>query len=75
MFFSFFQFLNYYSFEVEGSYNFEEYTKTLTRGGPLAKNPSGYYFNLEFNSDDREEVSFGADFGYENNKLKWPAQI
>lgn len=73
MLFTYFQFLNYYSFEINASYNFEEYNKTLTRGGPLTKNPSEYWIGLEFDSDSRKSVSFGADFGFEESKLdeKW----
>jgi len=69
MMFSYFQFLNYYSVEFRGSYNLEDYTKSLTRGGPLARNPSEYFIGGEFDSDNRKDFSFGADFGYENNAL------
>lgn len=65
----YFQFLNYYSFEVRGSYNFEDYTKSLTRGGPKVKNPSEYFIGAEFDSDNRKDLSFGADISYENNAL------
>jgi Domain of unknown function (DUF5916) len=64
-----FQFLNYYSFELRGSYNFEDYTKTLTRGGPIVINPSEYFIGAEFDSDNRKNISFGADFGFENNAI------
>lgn len=70
MMFSFFQFLNYYSFELRTSYNIEDYTKSLTRGGPLAKNPSEYFIGGEIDSDSRKDLSFGIEFGYENNELE-----
>jgi Domain of unknown function (DUF5916) len=69
MLFSFFQFLNYYNFEINASYNFEEYTKTLTRGGPLSKNPSEYFLGLEFRTDNRKDFVFGTDFSIDNSDL------
>ena len=69
MIFSFFQFLNYYNVELQTSYNLEGYNKTLTRGGPLSKNPSEYYINFEFSTDNRKDLVFEFDLDYENNSL------
>ncbi|MCB9208481.1 MAG: carbohydrate binding family 9 domain-containing protein [Ignavibacteriales bacterium] len=69
MIFSFMQFMNYYNLEMQLSYNLEEYNKSLTRGGPLSKNPEENYIGLEFSTDSRKELVFGFDIGYENNTL------
>jgi hypothetical protein len=69
MIFNFFQFVNYYSIRLQASYNFEEYSKTLTRGGPLSKNPEEYYIGLDFSSDRRKSIVFGFDLGYQENAL------
>jgi len=64
------QFLNYYSLGINASYNFEDYTKRLTRGGPLAKDPSEYYLGFSIETDNRKDIVFEFDAGYENNDLK-----
>ncbi len=64
MVFSGFQFLNYYGFDFNASYNFEDYTKTLTRGGPIAKDPSEYSFSLSGYSDSREKIVVYANTSY-----------
>ena len=69
MLFSFFQFMNYHGLQLQASYNFEEYTKDLTRGGPLSKNPNEYYFVLDYNTDNRKNVVMGLDAGYGENSL------
>lgn len=69
MIFNYFQFLNYYGLRLQASFNFEEYTKNLTRGGPLSKNPHEYYVGLDFSSDRREKVVLGFDLGYQTNDL------
>ncbi|MCB9248602.1 MAG: carbohydrate binding family 9 domain-containing protein [Ignavibacteriales bacterium] len=63
------QFLNYYSIGMIASYNFEEYTKSLTRGGPLSKNPSEYFVEIEMESDNRKDITFGIETGYQNNAM------
>ncbi len=45
-------------FDVMFAYNPDTISKNLTRGGPLALMPSGYQFNLNFNSDSRRPVVF-----------------
>ncbi|MDZ7764625.1 MAG: DUF5916 domain-containing protein [Melioribacteraceae bacterium] len=58
------QLMNYYDLGLVFSYNMEAYTKTLTRGGPLMKNPSHYYVSFWGSSDSREKliVSVSADY-------------
>ncbi len=61
------QFLNYYQINFVGSYGFDTYSTTLTRGGVLAKNPSEYNLNIDLRSDNRENIigylggSYSAD--------------
>jgi len=64
------QFLNYYGLGFNASFNFEDYNNTLTRGGPLVKDPKGYYFGLSFETDNRKDIVFVFDVGHENNDLK-----
>jgi hypothetical protein len=56
--------LDYNSFQFIGSYNFEEYSKTLTRGGPIVKNPSEYYLSFYYKSDSRKELTIGISGDY-----------
>lgn len=50
------QFMNYYWFGLRASYNWEAVSNTLTRGGPLAINPSEYWIGVNFSTDGREEM-------------------
>jgi len=50
------QFLNYWNFNTMVAYNPETYSKTLTRGGPLAVVPYGYQVDVGFSSDSRKPV-------------------
>ena len=52
------QLRNFWMFDVMFAYNPDTISKNLTRGGPLALMPSGYQFNLNFNSDSRRPVVF-----------------
>ncbi len=64
------QFLNYYGLGFNASFNFEDYNNTLTRGGPLVKDPKEYYLGLSFETDNRKDIVFVFDVGHENNDLK-----
>ncbi len=50
------QFLNYYGFNFNASYNFESISTTLTRGGPKLIIPPNYSFALSAYSDSREKI-------------------
>ena len=63
------QFLNYYGLGFNASFNFEDYNNTLTRGGPIVKDPSGYYFSFSIETDNRKDVVLQFDAGHENNDL------
>jgi hypothetical protein len=52
------QFLNYYGINVNSNINFESYSKTLTRGGPLVINPANYSIVLSGYSDSKEKIIF-----------------
>jgi len=64
---SFLRFVNYWSMGVSGGANLEKYSKFKTRGGPLVKTPTYYFFNTHVNSDRRKEfyttVSFRSSGG------------
>ena len=50
------QFLNYYGFNFDGSYNFESISTTLTRGGPKLIIPANFSFGFGAYSDSREKI-------------------
>ncbi|MFA7287795.1 MAG: DUF5916 domain-containing protein [Melioribacteraceae bacterium] len=54
-----FTFMNYYGLQMGGTYELESFSKTLTRGGPLAINPEGWGFNISGYSDSREMITAG----------------
>jgi hypothetical protein len=56
MIFNNWQFENYYWFGLQASYNFEAYSRTLTRGGPMAKNPSEFWIGANLQTDDKQKV-------------------
>ena len=63
------QFNNYYEIDFVGSYNFDAYSPTLTRGGVLAKYPSQYNLNFDISSDNRENIIGHLGFGYSADKM------
>ncbi len=69
MLFTNFQFLNYYTLDFRPSYNFEDYNQTLTRGGPLVRDPSVWQFSLDISSDTRKKVIYDIDGNYAVDKL------
>ncbi len=69
MLFSNFQFENYYGFDLRGGYDFERYSETLTRGGPLARNPKGYFLQFSSYSDSRKDLIVYTNFDYSRNVL------
>lgn len=58
------QFMNYYSLNMNASYNWKSLSKGITRGGVMALNPNYFYANAYINSDSRKDiiVSFGGGF-------------
>ena len=62
-------FTNYYSISVGGIYQFETFRPSLTRGGPLAKNPAewGIWFNAE--TDERKNIILEFENEYGKDKL------
>jgi hypothetical protein len=61
------QLLNYWSFSVEGSYNFKTLSDNLTRGGPLMERPSVWSSTLTVSSDGRKPVSAAVAGQYAHN--------
>ncbi len=70
MLFSFFQFENYYNIEFRGGYDFERYSPSLTRGGPMAKIPSDYFFDMYFSTDSRKDIIVSLNGEYSRDVLK-----
>ncbi len=64
MLYSTLQFLNYYGIFFQGFYNTEEYSRNLTRGGPLAKNPSQHSLNISASTDSREKLILELETSY-----------
>ncbi len=62
------QFLNYYGFGFSGSYNFESFSTTLTRGGPKLAIAPNYSFSLNAYSDSREKIIISPYADYARNQ-------
>ncbi|MGK9476903.1 DUF5916 domain-containing protein [Melioribacter sp. OK-6-Me] len=60
-------FHNYHNIRISGHYSFEKYTKTLTRGGPLAIDPANYSVDISFGTDNRNKIAFDFDYEYSAN--------
>ncbi|MCK5086454.1 MAG: hypothetical protein KAQ90_02985, partial [Melioribacteraceae bacterium] len=69
MLFSHLQFVNYYNLGFRGGYALQTISRTLTRGGPKAANPSEYWFDLDLSTDNRENVVLGIDGHYSEDEI------
>ncbi len=67
------QFLNYQEVDYFCVYNPESYSNSLTRGGPLTKNPAGYEFGINWRSDDRKKWVFSMEYfgGNDPSTVNW----
>jgi hypothetical protein len=54
------RFLNYWNVNLNAGTNQESWNDRLTRGGPLALNPRGYFVNTNANTDGRKVVSLNG---------------
>ncbi len=63
------QFLNYWGFNFNTSYNFAATSTTLTRGGPKLNVPANFSFNIEAYTDSREKITLSPSLGYWENNL------
>lgn len=67
-----FQLLNYWGGGGRLAYNPTVYNDRLTRGGPLSKEPAGWYGNLFFNTDSRNPFIARATWEWAvNNAGGW----
>lgn len=64
-----FQFLNYWGFQVGFEYSLEAYSKSITRGGPLARYPSEWNINVSAYTDSRKEIQVSGHGHYDLDKL------
>lgn len=62
-------FYNYYSFAIRGNYQFETYSPTLTRGGPLTKQPSEWNIWTNIETDKREKLAAEFESVYAKDAL------
>ncbi|HEX9703695.1 MAG TPA: DUF5916 domain-containing protein [Gemmatimonadales bacterium] len=70
------QFLNYWSIGLNQAYNPWTFADRRTRGGPLMRNPPGYEFNLNLNSDSRKRIVLGMWSGrYHQNSRDYDAWL
>ncbi len=63
-------FRNWWSTNLLALYYPECYSNTLTRGGPLALIPRGYFFQLGLDSDSRKRFVFYASVDHSSTKNK-----
>jgi hypothetical protein len=59
--------LNYWRFRTQVSYRPEQMSRRQTRGGPVMVSPAGGSVNLNFNTDNRQAVSFGGGFNFSDD--------
>ena len=69
MTFANFQFMNYYRFGINASYNFESYNKNRTRGGVLSKNPGFLFTRASLRSDGSKNLVVEVEGNYWKDKL------
>ena len=60
--------LNYWSLHASLGVFRHSYDDHLTRGGPVALNPAGYFFNVSVNSDARRKLSLNMGASHSANK-------
>lgn len=67
--FTFFQFMNYYSIDLNIFYNPRTINNRLTRGGPLATSPSSYFLYAKASTDSRKELIFELGSEYSGSDI------
>jgi hypothetical protein len=58
------QFLNFWGVGINGSYNFESTSTTLTRGGPIVIMPQNYSISFNGYTDSREKIILSPFGGF-----------
>ncbi len=56
------QLWNFWYFQIEAAYNPEALSKTLTRGGPMARIPFGYQVDGYMETDSRKQIVWETSF-------------
>ena len=69
MLYTYAEFLNYYGIGFDIWYYTESFSKSLTRGGPLAKAPGATIMNLSLSSDRRKNFVYRIAGGYLKDDL------
>ena len=62
-------FLNFWGMRMNGSYNFDYVSTTLTRGGPKLNQSANYSINIGFDSDTREKIIVSPFASYWQNEI------
>jgi hypothetical protein len=71
-----YEFLNYYSVNLEFAYNPETINNRRTRGGPLTINKPGYQYYIGISSDSRKNLVASANYGiYTRPGAAWDYDI
>jgi hypothetical protein len=65
------QFLNYWNFNTMVALNPKSVSKTLTRGGPLARIPQGYQINFNMSTDSRKPIVISGRTNYYKRPDWW----
>lgn len=63
------QFLNFWGIGGNASTNFDAYSTSLTRGGPIVATPQNYSYNFFMHTDNREKVILEPSVGFMHNEL------
>lgn len=61
------EFLNYWRVRTQAQYRPEQVSRRQTRGGPVMISPAGGNVNINFNTDNRQTVSFGGGFNFSDD--------
>lgn len=60
----FLRLMNYFQFGFSGGLNLEQYSNTITRGGPIVKTPANFHLNFNANTDNRKDFILYAGAFY-----------
>ncbi|MCX7975274.1 MAG: carbohydrate binding family 9 domain-containing protein [Candidatus Aminicenantes bacterium] len=69
---------NWWNFEYTAFFKSRTFDKNLTRGGPLAISPEGYFLNLVLGSDSRKPLVWQGNFSHQKvqqNETQWMADF
>lgn len=62
------QWTNFWELFASGDLDLPAFDDRLTRGGPLAKRPLGYSFEVSLETDERRQLSAEVEYEYQGNR-------